>query len=270
MKDLIKNGTYAFVSYEGSKLPEDPSIRNLIRRRAMRHTATIRKQTGGYGRHNVSQPPAWLSQPDEQDPKSGASDIVSTPPSRASNNKDTPRAFDATKTKAKAALGAYWFGGMPQPPTDVFMAAMSQNYSLLHLAGPMTVLHLGISTISYFRPDCACIGKTLSTMPRYLESRRLLSFIPSRYGVVSSITHATDCIIARLGHIVHSGGRWNPEGDMVALKHYAKALKSLQNAIDDESLRMMPETLCAVELLGIFEVYSTLHLLALSITQRTF
>lgn len=263
MKGSSQNGAFTFVSYEGAKLPKDPNVRDMIRRRAMRHTASIRKQNGGYRKHNVSQLPMWLLQPDvrQDNPSSGATGMATDPPPTQYSDEEAQGTTVVARTEATAASDTYWFTSLYYPPTDIFMRTMSQNYSLLHLASPMTVLHLGISTLSYFRPDCTCVGETLSKMPRHLKNRRLLSFIPSRYGLVSSLTHATDSIIARLDHIVRSKGIRSSEWDTVALKHYAKALKSLQEAIDDENLRMAPETLCAVELLGIFEVCTPFPLL---------
>jgi hypothetical protein len=118
----------------------------------------------------------------------------------------------------------------------------------------MTVLHVGMRKLLYFRVDCLCFGKALSKMPVYLESRRLLSFISSRYGRVEAITDATNCLISRLGYIVQKRGRGPSERDVTSLRHYSKALRSLQEALDDDKLRMSPETLCSVQILGIFEV----------------
>ncbi|KAK4071359.1 uncharacterized protein Triagg1_6020 [Trichoderma aggressivum f. europaeum] len=44
------------------------------------------------------------------------------------------------------------------------------------------------------------------------------------------------------------------EEDGIVFCHYAKALKEVQKAIDDDALRMSQETLYATELLGIFEL----------------
>ncbi len=143
---------------------------------------------------------------------------------------------------------------IPSLAWNIPLPAQSLDYSLLNLATPLTVLHVGISTLSYFSPDVGRIGETLSGMPIGAAQQRLLSFIPSRYGRVPSITHAADCLIARLGQVVREGGSLSPTRDVAALKSYARALRAIQEAIDDENLRTVPETLCAVELLGLFEV----------------
>jgi hypothetical protein len=47
---------------------------------------------------------------------------------------------------------------------------------------------------------------------------------------------------------------WMTDGEATVLLHYTKALRALQAALDDETQRMTPETLCATELLGVYEV----------------
>ena len=104
-----------------------------------------------------------------------------------------------------AAGRHYWRTSLlPTTLCGSFVTPLCQNYSLLNLASALTVPHLGVSRLSYFKSDISGIGVILSKMPAYLETSRLLSFIPSRYGYVSSITHATDCLIARLGQIVQA------------------------------------------------------------------
>lgn len=255
MKGSTQDQGYAFVTYDGSKLSEDPNVRGLIRRRAMRHTAAIRKKTGGYGKHNVTQFPVLLLGPEEQneDPESCATTLPYRTP-HGYHGKDTPINQIAAKRMVLPDLGASWRITIDHPPASPFVSDISRNYYLLNLASRLTVLRLGVSTLSYLRLDNGCIGEILSRMPPYIKTRRVLSFIPSRYGHVSSITHATDCLIAGFSYIVQSGGKLSPTLDLATLRAYARALRSLQEAIDDEELRMTPETLCAAELLGLFEV----------------
>lgn len=248
--------TLAFVTYEGANLPGDPSVRQLIRRRAMKHTAAIRKKAGGYGRHNVRQSPAWCV---ESKPKDDDWDVLVKRESPDAlpyvfEDEEAPRLEVARTTKVSATTATYWTG-RPSPPLEsALLASISKTYTILNLASPLTVLHLGISTLSYFASTSGGLGMTLSNMPESLGAQRLLSFIPSRYGRVPSITYATDCLVARLKRLLETGSASSAAGDMAALKPYTKALRSLQEAIDDEDMRMTPETLCAAELLGLFEV----------------
>lgn len=197
----------------------------------MKHTATIRKQTGGYGRRNPSQFDILQLGPNKQ-----TEDLMSSIAALPNNITHVRQKKDGTsdqitaKTRAMSDLTASWRTALCPSPECPWVTDMSRNYYLLNLASPLTVLRLGVSTLSYFNPDYSCIGETLSKMPPLC--RRLLSFIPSRYGHVPSITHATDCLIARLG-ITQSGAKLSARRDLATLKAYAKALKSLQEAIDD-------------------------------------
>lgn len=232
-------------------------MRNLIRRSAMKHAAAIRKRNGGYGKHNVGQLPPRLLRLSIHDEDANSS--VTQPVSDLNGGRDESTLV-AARTEALAAACCFWRTSLSPPPTNSFLLAMLSKPALLRLASPMNVLHLGISKLLYFQSDCVCFGQTISKMPVYLESRRLLSFISSRYGSVASITHATNCLVARLGYIVQKRGQWTPDTDVTALKYYSMAVRSLQEAIDDERLRMKPETLCSVQLLGIFEVgYSFIY-----------
>jgi hypothetical protein len=263
MKDPAQGGSFAFVSYEGSALPKDPKVRDLIRRRAMGHNAAIRRRNGGYGKHNVRQSPAWLQEnktPTEK-PKSDAAvniyeDLFHGSEDDATIENRVAEMSMTVSVYSDKFPGASWSTSLTYAPGDIFVSTLCGNFSILYLAAPLTVLHLGMNTLSYFKSDLGRIGRTLTKIPVNLESRRLLAFIPSRYGRVSAITHATDCLVARLGQIVHTGGRSHAEGNLCALKSYSRALKSLQDAIDDEDLRTTPETLCAAELLGFYEVCS--------------
>lgn len=148
------------------------------------------------------------------------------------------------------------------PPQDPTTAVLSQRFPILTYAAPLTVLHVGFSNFCYSKSDFTCIGLTLSVLSKEplcsgdLEKRRLFSHIPSRYGHHLPLTYATDCVVARLEHIIRLGGKWCAYLDQASLPPYIKALQSLQEVLADEKRRMEPETLCAVELLGMFEVIS--------------
>ena len=262
MKGPTQQGAFAFVSYEGPKLPEDQKIRNLIRHRASSHTAAARKRNGGYVKHNTRQFPIWLPKPGSQEQDS---------PPRRETPGSTPQGIQNRDTYADGSAEAVTrcddeitnpyqlesiarLASLLSHPLDCSGDTVCRIYPLLNLIAPLTVLHLGVTTLWHFRPDLWCISQTLATMPTRPDFRPLLYYIPSRYGKVASITHATDSLVALLEQIVRTRGRWSPQWDAFSLKLYTKALRSLQEAIDDENQRLMPETLCAVELLAIFEV----------------
>lgn len=84
------------------------------------------------------------------------------------------------------------------------------------------------------------------------ERNSILSFVPSRYGQVPSLTYATDCVVERIRWIVKHR-RTLDDGRTISAK-YVKVLRCLQIALGDAEECLTPETLCATELLAIFAV----------------
>lgn len=242
-----QKNSFTFISYDGSMLPGDPRVRGLIRSSAMKHAAAIRKKTGGYPKHNLGQLPMHTVIQSNVHSDGYSRTVADTSDAIGDQDEDV-RGSPATAYSHESL-------SLSPPPTDAFVIAMLKLPPLIKLTSPMTVLHVGMRKLLHFRVDCLCFGKALSKMPVYLESRRLLSFISTRYGRVEAITDATNCLIARLGYIVQKRGRGPSERDVTSLRHYSKALRSLQEALNDDKLRMSPETLCSVQILGIFEVW---------------
>ncbi|PTB42386.1 hypothetical protein M441DRAFT_67918 [Trichoderma asperellum CBS 433.97] len=191
----------------------------------MRDTAVARKQRGGYGKHNMRQYPVFISQPDGVEAAKDAPDSNEVQRLRQSIDLYVPFSF--------------------QDPS------LPKQFSLLLNLMPLTGLRLGVGTLSHYlyeptQPKDAIVSAQAS-------SQRLLSFIPSRYGHVRLLRHATDCVIAKLQYLSQPEENRSPKGDLKALMHYQKALKTLQEALLDEREWAKPETLCATQLLGIFE-----------------
>jgi hypothetical protein len=210
---------YAFVSYDGPRLSRQHGVRDLIRRRAMKHTAAIRKRNGGYLRVNARQP------------------LIRTVPARWQG----PWFSDETLIPRKLSV--------PPTPNNT-----SLNLPLLQLIVPLTLPHIGISTVISVDLDLEQAGEIVGAITPEKSYGQLLSFIPSRYGHIPSITLATDCLLAKLSQMLRKRTA-NVDGSQdTAMKLYVAALKCLQAAIDDQDSRTTAETLCAVELLGLFEV----------------
>lgn len=132
---------------------------------------------------------------------------------------------------------------------------MNKYFSMMSLVSPIAGLHLGIATLSQFATDESLAGDVFRAPLPFsgLDSRQLLSFIPSRYSTICSVTHAVDCLTTRLEQIMFHT-TLSSRQEVIVLQHYTSALRATQEAIDNEAKRMAPETLCATELLGIFEV----------------
>lgn len=81
--------------------------------------------------------------------------------------------------------------------------------------------------------------------------RSYLQFIPSRYGTSDCLTAATNCVLGKVKMIL-APHLFSCQETMLGL--YAKALKTLQHAISDESACLDSDVLCATQLLSLHEV----------------
>lgn len=123
---------------------------------------------------------------------------------------------------------------------------IEEDFDILNLS-PLAGLHLGRAGIEYFTSD-NFQAKAIFQQKQW----SYLSYIPTRYGHVQCLSQATDCVVARLRWMV-SSGYYADETTVLSL--YTKALKSLQVALNDPQQCVQPETLCATELLTLFEAW---------------
>lgn len=253
-------GAIVFIDCNQGRPPRDPTVKTLIRSRAMKQAAIQRKRDGRYERLNMIQYPEWILGSQQQneltDVKDGNVALVTTVNEIGGHtdegDKDEAQTQIARKRTALLEGSLRWRAGYKPRLLTSFTTGNSSNYSLLHLTDPLTLHHLGVTTFSLFRPETACFGHTLTSMPEYAK-RRLLFFIPSLYGHFPALTYATDCVVVRLEQLIRSRGILSSERDVLSLGYYTKAIEALQGIIDDEDLRALPETLCAVLLLEFFE-----------------
>ena len=250
------------MAYDGPKLSSDPSIRKTIRQQAMRDIAANRKRKGGYGKHNLRQYPIFsnkdsevdqgLSSPKSQNANEGVVDVrksvVSSQKLDVQNT--TSNAHDKPVLKPPLHSPIALIHRSPGERTDI------DRFSILFHLTPITGLRLGISH-SKSSSTSNFIDDVLHTTGQ--GSRKLLLHIPSRYGYVSSLSHATDCVVAKLQQLMSPSGDVPTNSEAKVLFHYTKALGALKIALGDEKERTTAETLCAIELLGIFEVCSSLR-----------
>lgn len=240
--------TFAFVNYEGPKLPRDPHIRDLIHRRAMKDVAVTKRRRGGSRHHNVGQLPLFLDQAVRVD---GASPILRDKiPNIVAHAIDTDQLSLAYSGTDSETSPEEWESSDTLPSPAVALNLINAvDFSTLFDLTPLTGLRLGFATVG--------LSTCTSMKGLNMGSKKLLTFIPSRYGHVSSLSHATDCVIAKLRQIAGTPERKSAAAEAAVLIHYNKALRALQADLEDEVRCMMPETLCATVLLCVFEVFSS-------------
>ncbi|UKZ57541.1 hypothetical protein TrVGV298_011400 [Trichoderma virens] len=236
--------TFSFVSYDNHRVPQDPKSRTLIRRHAMRDVATTRKQRKNYRGNVIQYPESVLCGDDKESARRDPIPSVKGGKSRPKKQKPKKKkAVDDNTQTTKQQIARFH---------TIFVNDIERKMN----AG----LHLGFASITCFTSESGRAGDVLSSSPlSHLQSRGLLSYLPSRYGKVAALTYTVDCLVARLNQITRNSvtnGGSSDEEDGIVFRHYAKALKEIQKAIDDDALRTSQETLYATELLGIFELLS--------------
>lgn len=242
-----KNNNLYFVAYESARISQDPTVRDAIRRHAMRDVANTRRQRQNYGNPNVGQYPVAGPEFESRARERSVSLTSGALSFLTATNQSQP----ATQVAVSAMIRADQRRSLQPFPMSASEAAIRRNIQFLGLVESLVGLHIGIPHLS--SESASYKGTLRVSLPR-ADSRKLLSFIPSRYGRVPSLTHATDCLSARLQQITQAESHCSSVRDVVILHHHSMALKALQAAIDDPDARMLPETLCAAELLYFFEV----------------
>lgn len=256
-----QSDSFSFVAYNGPEVIPDPNVRRLIRQQAMKNAAAERKRKRRHGQHNLGQYPTFLksnncaddedlSIPESFPPQSVAPSLTTDP---VSPRQDLPAKSSAKHGQNQRAIVSCHrtsASSIPRLHPDFIVA---ERFSLLLHLAPLTGLRLGIAQFSHTKSESGRVGNSLPTP--HLGNRKLLCFISSRYGYVSSLSHATDCVVAKLQQMIQPL-KYRPAAEVEAnvLLHYTKALRALQVALDDETQRTTAETLCATELLGVFEV----------------
>lgn len=231
---------FSFVEYTDAKLPTDPAVRNVIRRHAMRNVAETRRQRDNYGKIGIKQPPKWI-----------LNTILKTSSSAQSSSSTEAAASSRGDAPASAIVPTrreYLAGPSAPPPMSISEATFAENFAILHLVESLAGLHLGAKAQPSPNP------KLELHKSQFPQSKTLLSFIPSRYGHVIPLTCAVDCLVARVRQITLKDDGFSDDPDLEVYRLYDKALKALQEALNDVEEWRTPETLCAAELLGFFEV----------------
>lgn len=132
---------------------------------------------------------------------------------------------------------------------------VTEYFSILDLA-PFTGLRLGATTLSFFTKDPSNIIQALSSSVP--GSQKFLSFIFPRYGQALTLSLAVDCIVARIQQMI-----MNIESNFAqnnVLRQHTRVLERIQQDLNDRSQWMSSETLCAIQLLGLFDVRIMLQL----------
>ena len=222
-------------------VPTDQETRRLIRRQAMKEVAAARRQTGTWGRFNRRQyPNSRLDLQKQVEAETGTAASTSARTDLSHQQKDLIRAVEVRSSVPSSV-----------PSLGYESTRMKYGFDLLDVSA-LTTFHTGRITARLLHREPLRLAHVL----RYRQWS-YLSFLPSRYGHSACLDNAVHCLAARLRQWMTAPA--DPPKDGVLLL-YSKSLASLQCALNDPILCLMPEVLCATAILGIYEV-NRIHIL---------
>jgi hypothetical protein len=252
---------FTFIPSNGPRVPNDPALRTLIRKQAMKDVGIARKKRGGYGRVNLRQK---LVDTNTDTPMRPSEELVETVPHNHSNatssSSSTPACpdsnTDATTPDEQQLISIKqvnewhahqtWVVPLNGPPaTDFERLRMKYHFDIRDLS-ILTSFKVGSGTMLAISKNPELLSTLLGA-----EIQSYLQFIPSRYGHKPFLTAVIDCVSAK----VHS--KLYPRNDMfegMILRMYAKALAYLQAAVAGDESSLDPDLLCAIQMLSLHEV----------------
>jgi hypothetical protein len=254
---------FQFIVFNGPQMPNDPKTRAVIRKQAMEDVGAARKGRGNHRRVNCLQYPAFDRRTDG--PKEivgyGGNDVresVSMASRAGAEPTSTFTAGPATKVTASrelipfdhatVSLGQYWTllpSLVVNPSNDYEALRAEHHFDVMDLCS-LTTFHVGRSTMLAMAQNSNLLGTLLG---KQLSS--YLSFVPSRYGHKPYLTAVVDCVTAKARSTLYPS---DTDFSTTVMKLYAKALRAIQNAVNDEKASRDADLLCAVQMLCFYEV----------------
>ena len=260
MTEAVCETGFQFVDWSDMAGPhESPHIRLQIRKQAMKNAAADRKRRGNWGKKNLGQTivggrtPPDIQVVDQKTKKlqEATRDGERTVPSDWSHSVKDP----VTAVVDDAIASAKTMAPQNRPADTEALPAMmpcagyeslriQHNFDLLDVSA-LATLHVSRITGQILQQDPTLLNKIL-----HCSQWSYFTYIPNRIGHFTCLDDAVRCVAVRVRDWVQGSTKTS----VMSLKLYAKALRSLQSAIEDPLLCMEPEILCATEVLAIYEV----------------
>ncbi|KAL8737151.1 MAG: hypothetical protein Q9181_001969 [Wetmoreana brouardii] len=222
----------------------------------MSKAAAARKCRGIYRKRIVHQYPVYLNvlnQPERYQETYEPRDIS------ISHDTDQHDDLDPAKTVARPPQNS----GLPVsklfqtsdvPALDLIPASLSStgyeaariryDFDVVDLSA-LTAVHVGRATAQPLHANPARLLDILRS-----KQWSYFDFLPGRFGQTQCLDDAICCVAARVRQWITTHG----EPCRQTLGLYARAVKSLQAALDDPATQFHPNVLCATEVLSIFEL----------------
>lgn len=207
-----------FVTAVGQPQPDTGVVRKQIRRQAMSKAAAKRKERGGYGQINKLQYPASVIQ-------TGSDEVGSE----------------------ETGLQTLYCARIPPSPSCTGYERLRIQYGvdLLDLSA-LTDFHVSQGTV-------ISLANGPSLLKHIVRSRQwsYFDYLPRYAEASAALDAASRCVAARLQEFLVCPHAPTSRGTLCL---YSCALKALQAELEDPGTCLRPETLCATQVLGLYEV----------------
>jgi hypothetical protein len=189
---------------------------------------------------------------DQEEEKEAVACAIDAPPSSNINTTGKQaRCSDSGKSKkhlisnSREALAcARLAPSMPLSGLDLLTAEVGVN--LLDLSA-LTAVHFGDMASSHLTKNPSRLRELVSRRkPSYLN------YVPARYGHSQCLDDAVRCVALKARRVLSGSRLCN---NLTELSLYGKALRSLQDAVDDlGDPWQSPDVLCTIQVLSLYEV----------------
>lgn len=245
MLNKDSNLTFEFISSSDGAVPRDGALRRKIRKQAMSRAAASRKETGIWGKNNIRQYPVYVHNDKQK--------LVETFGSSVTNNDNA--AADAGIEPDKENRVGLLASAVYVPLQNQFIPPLMPSSGYEGIRNQLDYDILQMPALSAFHIGCITgltIANQRAPLADALRYRQWLyvPFLPSRYGHYACLDDAIRCVAVRVREWISA----LVKPSLAATSLYARALKSLQVAINDPNQRMQPEILCASQVLSVYEV----------------
>jgi hypothetical protein len=256
---------FQFIVSNGSRIPDDPEVRTIIRKQAMKG-AVARKKRGDHRpvssmkyrvldnstdtqkrtvRHSLS-----VSR--ESTSLASRANFRSTPHfttgsvAEMTASREVIRLDPSSTSLACVEQNETWLPSPAANPTNGYEALRARyHFDIMDLC-LLTSFHVGQGTMSAMARNSNLLGTLLGK-----QMSSYLSFVPSRYGHKPYLTAVVDCVIVKAHGTLHPH---NAGISATMIRMYGKALRAVQEAIGDREVSLDADLLCAVQMLSFYEV----------------
>ena len=256
---------FEFIVSSGPRLPPDAALRTLIRKQAMKN-AGIRRRARGNHNHATSMQDSVQDErthgPEQpivtggySGDESSSSSSVSTTASPATLESDleevafpneTARLDPAVQVLRTVKSYRITSSHLAINPSEGYEAMRAKyNFDVKDLCF-LTNFNIGRSTIAAMAQNPVLLATLLGH-----QTESYLCHLPGRYGHKPYLTAAIECVTVKAQSMLHPS---DTTFSATALRKYAKALRAVQKAVQDDEASLDADLLCAVQMLSLHEV----------------